>query len=287
MRPLFLLIFAQFISIITCEFNLIEGEVVEEESDFIKSRGLRGKRYVIRAKRWRKHTLTWQLQTQNLMDADVYIVRNTMHRAFNEWSAVSSVDFREIPPDVLTETPADIHIAFEKGEHSDGFSFDGQDGVVAHAFYPRDGRLHFDAEEQWSLNSREGVNLFQTAVHEIGHLLGLEHSMDTRAAMFAAKRPYDPAFTLGDDDVRAIRSLFPKKEDDDVSRNSVEDSKESKNDIKEVPKKHSKEKLDEDHNDPFESSTSSSSSSSSSDSFFPFPLPSIEHFQRRNDWFVL
>lgn len=71
------------------------------------------------------------------------------------------------------------------------------DGVVAHAFYPRDGRLHFDAEEQWSLNSVEGVNLFQTAVHEIGHLLGLEHSMDVRAAMFAAKRPYDPAFTLG------------------------------------------------------------------------------------------
>uniref|UniRef100_A0A1I7TXT2 ZnMc domain-containing protein n=1 Tax=Caenorhabditis tropicalis TaxID=1561998 RepID=A0A1I7TXT2_9PELO len=140
-----------------------------------------------------------------------------MHRAFNEWSAVSSVDFKEIPPEIIPEIPPDIRIAFEKGEHSDGFSFDGQDGVVAHAFYPRDGRLHFDAEEQWSLNSAEGVNLFQTAVHEIGHLLGLEHSMDIRAAMFAAKRPYDPAFTLGDDDVRAIRSLFPKKGSDETT----------------------------------------------------------------------
>ncbi|CAO4372026.1 unnamed protein product [Caenorhabditis nigoni] len=283
MRPIFLLISTSFV-IVTCDFLL-------EERDFIKPQGVRGKRYVIRAKRWKKHTLTWQLQTQNLMDADVFIVRNTMHRAFNEWSAVSSVDFREIPPDVISRIPPDIHIAFEKGEHSDGFSFDGQDGVVAHAFYPRDGRLHFDAEEQWSLNSPEGVNLFQTAVHEIGHLLGLEHSVDTRAAMFAAKRPYDPAFTLGDDDVRAIRSLFPQKDPDpateSLSNNSgIKESQEFK-DIVVMSKKVLKkvdEKLDEEKHDPFESSTSSSSTPNS---FFPFPLPSIEHFQRRNDWFVV
>ncbi|CAL2038114.1 unnamed protein product [Caenorhabditis brenneri] len=280
MRPLLLISLLSF-----CVIEL-EGKRSQEGEDFIKPLGYRGKRYVIRAKRWKKHTLTWQLETQNLMDADVYIVRNTMHRAFNEWSAVSSVDFREIPPDVVSKIPPDIHIAFEKGEHSDGFSFDGQDGVVAHAFYPRDGRLHFDAEEQWSLNSPEGVNLFQTAVHEIGHLLGLEHSMDVRAAMFAAKRPYDPAFTLGDDDVRAIRSLFPKS--GEVGIDVTENSKGSKEPelvvLKKPVKVEEEAGLDEEHNDPFESTTSSTSSP---DSFFPFPLPSIEHFQRRNDWFVL
>ncbi|KAJ1349435.1 hypothetical protein KIN20_005009 [Parelaphostrongylus tenuis] len=108
---------------------------------------------------------------------------------------------------------ADIVIGFERGQHEDAFPFDGKDGVVAHAFYPRDGRLHFDADEDWSLNSPQGVNLFQTAVHEIGHLLGLEHSVDPRAVMFAAKRPYNPDFTLGDDDVRAIRVLFPLEGD--------------------------------------------------------------------------
>ncbi|CCD61839.1 Peptidase metallopeptidase domain-containing protein [Caenorhabditis elegans] len=259
-------------------------ENIDKNLDFIKPIGFgsREKRYVIRAKRWKKHTLTWQLQTQNLLDPDVFIVRNTMHRAFNEWSTVSSVDFREIPPDLVTKQPPDIYIAFEKGEHSDGFPFDGQDGVVAHAFYPRDGRLHFDAEEQWSLNSVEGVNLFQTAVHEIGHLLGLEHSMDVRAAMFAAKRPYDPAFTLGDDDVRAIRSLFPINETD-ANSGSEENSEDPVTTVKPISKE---EGIDEENNDPFDAS-STTTSSSSPDSFFPFPLPSIEHFQRRNDWFVL
>ncbi|VDK81575.1 unnamed protein product, partial [Cylicostephanus goldi] len=73
-------------------------------------------------------------------------------------------------------------------------------GIVAHAFYPRDGRLHFDADEDWSLNSPTGVNLYQvvsTAVHEIGHVLGLEHSVDPQAVMFSARRPYDPDFALG------------------------------------------------------------------------------------------
>ncbi|KAE9417917.1 hypothetical protein Angca_003260, partial [Angiostrongylus cantonensis] len=120
------------------------------------------------------------------------VFRTTLHRALHEWSSVSAVRFDEV------SGRADIVIGFERGQHEDAFPFDGKDGVVAHAFYPRDGRLHFDADEDWSLNSPQGVNLFQTAVHEIGHLLGLEHSVDPRAVMFAARRPYNPDFTLGE-----------------------------------------------------------------------------------------
>ncbi|PIO69539.1 Matrixin, partial [Teladorsagia circumcincta] len=82
--------------------------------------------------------------------------RATLHRAFHEWSSVSSVRFEEV-----SEPPANIVIGFERGRHQDAFPFDGKDGVVAHAFYPRDGRLHFDADEDWTLNSDQGVNLFQ------------------------------------------------------------------------------------------------------------------------------
>ncbi|PAV87801.1 hypothetical protein WR25_11868 [Diploscapter pachys] len=179
---------------------------------------VRRKRYVLRTKRWRKKDFTWKLLPNNLKEGDDYIVRqeNTLHRAFHLWSAASSVTFTE----TLSPTDqTDFVIAFERGRHDDEFPFDGRDGVVAHAFYPLDGRLHFDADEFWTLNSRQGVNLFQTSIHEIGHLLGLEHSTDPRAAMYGARRPYDPEFALGDDDVRAIRALFPMPEE----KNKVEE----------------------------------------------------------------
>ncbi|KAK6743216.1 hypothetical protein RB195_010463 [Necator americanus] len=163
----------------------------------------RRKRYVVRKKRWRHNLLTWRIDTSNIKKEDEYVVRATLHRAFQEWSAVSNVRFEEV-----ADKSADIVIGFERGKHQDDFPFDGKDGIVAHAFYPRDGRLHFDADEDWSLNSATG-----TAVHEIGHLLGLEHSVDPRAVMYPAKRPYNSDFTLEDDDVRAVRILFPSEEE--------------------------------------------------------------------------
>ncbi|CAI4231190.1 unnamed protein product [Auanema sp. JU1783] len=166
----------------------------------------RTKRYVVRKKKWNKNLLTWKLDPINIGEADTYIVRNTLHRAFNEWQGVSSVTFAE-----KTEGKTDLTVSFQKNKHDDPYPFDGRDGVVAHAFYPRDGRLHFDADEDWTLNSDSGVNLFQTAVHEIGHLLGLEHSTDPRAVMYASKKPFTAEFSLSDDDVRAIRKLFPVK----------------------------------------------------------------------------
>lgn len=50
--------------------------------------------------------------------------------------------------------------------------------------------------------------ILQTAVHEIGHLLGLQHSSDNRAVMYPINRPYDPNYALSDDDVRGIRYLY-------------------------------------------------------------------------------
>ncbi|KHN84755.1 Macrophage metalloelastase [Toxocara canis] len=49
----------------------------------------------------------------------------------------------------------------------------------------------------------------QTAVHEIGHIIGLEHSTDERAVMFPSYRPYDPNYSLADDDVRGVRPYPP------------------------------------------------------------------------------
>ena len=51
---------------------------------------------------------------------------------------------------------ADINISFGVGKHDrteyDSNSFDGLGGTIAHAFFPRDGRLHFDDDEIWTIN---------------------------------------------------------------------------------------------------------------------------------------
>ncbi|VDM40125.1 unnamed protein product [Toxocara canis] len=164
---------------------------------------------VLAERKWPYSIITWKLFKDHLNAGDRYIIRNTLHRAFYLWQSASSIRFYELRED--SPLSAEINVIFAKGAHGDKLPFDGREGVVAHAFYPTDGKLHFDADEKWTLNRPDGVNLYQTAVHEIGHIIGLEHSTDERAVMFPSYRPYDPNYSLADDDVRGVRRLYPLK----------------------------------------------------------------------------
>ena len=108
----------------------------------------------------------------------------------------------------------DIEIRFARRYHKDDFPFDGRNGVLAHAFGPTSqfggigGDVHFDDDEQWASDDDRGTSLLQTAVHEIGHSLGLSHSNVKQAIMYAfmTNSVSNRNFKLHSDDVAGIQA---------------------------------------------------------------------------------
>ena len=70
------------------------------------------------------------------------------------------------------------------------------------------GDTHFDEDEHWTIESRQGTDLLWVAVHEFGHALGLDHSSVRGSIMFPWYQGYNPDFKLTEDDIRGIRQLY-------------------------------------------------------------------------------
>ncbi|KGN52412.1 metalloendoproteinase 1-like precursor [Cucumis sativus] len=125
-------------------------------------------------------------------------------RAFSKWSLNTHFKFSH----VADYRKADIKISFERGEHGDNAPFDGVGGVLAHAYAPTDGRLHFDGDDAWSVGAISGYFDVETvALHEIGHILGLQHSTIEEAIMFPSI-PEGVTKGLHGDDIAGIKALY-------------------------------------------------------------------------------
>lgn len=108
-------------------------------------------------------------------------------------------------------------IRFEKGSHGCKAAFDGRvfdesiQNTLAHSFGPGEtknsGDIHFDGDELWTSYSPKGKNLYQVAAHEIGHVLGLDHSFISSAVMFNSYLVYNPNFKLDCDDIEVLCSI--------------------------------------------------------------------------------
>ncbi|PIA62262.1 hypothetical protein AQUCO_00200328v1 [Aquilegia coerulea] len=137
---------------------------------------------------------------------DLQALSSVMSRAFAKWAAVTHFTFAEAAP----ETLADIEIGFYRLDHGDGASFDGSGGVVAHSAAPTAGVSHYDADEKWSSSdpNETEMDLESVALHEIGHLLGLQHSDVPGAVMVSGIGPGVIKRELQPDDIQGIHTSY-------------------------------------------------------------------------------
>ncbi|KAM1544448.1 hypothetical protein ACFX10_044905 [Malus domestica] len=130
--------------------------------------------------------------------------RDAVARAFATWAGNTHFSFSQSQ----NYKNADLTISFGKGDHGDGNPFDGRGGIRAHAFPPTNGRFHYDADEAWAVGAvADAYDLETVALHEIGHLLGLQHSSVEGAVMSPGVRS---GFTqsLHADDIQGIKALY-------------------------------------------------------------------------------
>lgn len=142
--------------------------------------------FVAQGNRWPGPTVTYSHESFT-PDLTPQAARAALRGAFDRWSAVIPLNFAE-----RAAGGGDIRVAFGRGDHGCGYPFDGVGSTLAHCFYPPPnggdiaGDCHFDEDERWTRGDPvSGIDLDTVALHELGHGIGLNHSADPDAVMYA------------------------------------------------------------------------------------------------------
>lgn len=175
--------------------------------DTPNNRHQQNKRYHIEGSKWDKTHLTWRLLSTKPIEIQEKI-RRDLFDAFQVWQNATVFSFEE-----FTDRKSDIVVEFFRLDHGDDGPFDGPGRTIAHAFYPYSGEMHFDNDETWNFGrdaprNRRGSSFFDAAVHQIGHILGLGHSIANKSVMFPSMVHESRYFELSQDEIDGIAAIY-------------------------------------------------------------------------------
>ncbi|XP_050718993.1 uncharacterized protein LOC126999901 isoform X2 [Eriocheir sinensis] len=161
-----------------------------------------GRHFTANLIRWRLVTTGYSSQL------DVGAQRASLALAFRMWSEVVPLIFLEH----FASSTVDISIGFGKRSHLGCVTeFDGLGGELGHTLRPaQDAQIHMDDDEHFTLDSDHGTNLVKVAVHEIGHVLGLNHVAQRDSVMHAVYERVLPnqGFELGWNDRKLVQKIY-------------------------------------------------------------------------------
>uniref|UniRef100_A0A1I7YZX5 ZnMc domain-containing protein n=1 Tax=Steinernema glaseri TaxID=37863 RepID=A0A1I7YZX5_9BILA len=149
---------------------------------------------------WHKPILTWNISSfsDQLSEGET---REAIHRAFSAWEKALPMNFLEISQG----RNADIVIGFAERKPKESRDITGTSAAETNG-----ARILLWNDQEWSYLDRqsapEATDLYHVLLHEIGHVLGMEHSQDKSSIMyptFASKKK-----DIGHVDVENVRKLY-------------------------------------------------------------------------------
>jgi hypothetical protein len=152
--------------------------------------------------------------------------RSMINAGFAHWEAVSDFTFERYPEPDFDPAEVDIWIGGGKGPRYD---FDGPGNVLAWAYMPCGSfdylETRFDVQERWTANPRADntwIYAMSVWLHELGHLLGLDHSRNADDIMAAYYNP--DVRNLQPGDIQRIQQLYatPTHPDDTDEHSAAE-----------------------------------------------------------------
>ncbi len=124
---------------------------------------------------------------------------DALQAAFDSWEEVAAVDFTYI---ASSSVDVDVMMGSLSGSTVGLASYSYYDTSPLDTIF--DASVTMDSDENWAPYGGGAMDFFAVALHEIGHILGLNHVNDTSEIM----NPYIATDVLGDGDISGVQYLY-------------------------------------------------------------------------------